>query len=465
VAVSAKPSTASAADGILYVQASSRERPAVRDRLARLGVPVTVADDIADAARAVSEHHFGLAVIDLAGDRGAISAIRFLRAAQPALPLACVVNPANPLAAADALHAGVVDLMPWPFDDSDVVAALVNARDRSALDARGLGANASSGGLFVQSAAMRQVLDAVRAAAVVRRSLIVCGEPGSGRAFVARAIHTLAGTHGDFVRVDCSMPPGELEHVLFGTAARIDDGRSAGAERVTAESAVHRAHGGTLFLANLTEAPARIQVRLSRLLRDREAHVDDRDRAKDLDVRTIIAVEPDMDAAIADGRIRRDLIDRFIPPRIDVPPLNRRREDIPLLAVHFMRRAAEERGVAARTFSRASLSVMSALPWHGNARELRDLVDRLSHSIARPVVQLDDVLDHVRLDGLSSRIDSGISLRDAKARFERECITAVLIRHHGRVGEAAKALGIQRTNLYRKVRQLNVARSLLSARR
>ena len=81
------------------------------------------------------------------------------------------------------------------------------------------------------------------------------------------------------------------------------------------------------------------------------------------------------------------------------------------------------------------------------------------------MIQLDDVLDHARLDGMSTRIDQGLSLRDAKARFERECISAVLIRHHGRVGEAAKALGIQRTNLYRKVRQLNVPRSLLSARR
>jgi DNA-binding NtrC family response regulator len=81
------------------------------------------------------------------------------------------------------------------------------------------------------------------------------------------------------------------------------------------------------------------------------------------------------------------------------------------------------------------------------------------------VIQLEDVLEHAALDGFTARIDSGGSLRDAKARFERECITAMLLRHHGRVGEAAKALGIQRTNLYRKVRQLNVPRTLLSPRR
>jgi DNA-binding NtrC family response regulator len=85
--------------------------------------------------------------------------------------------------------------------------------------------------------------------------------------------------------------------------------------------------------------------------------------------------------------------------------------------------------------------------------------------VSRPVIQLDDLLEHVRLDGISPRIDADGSLRDAKARFERDWISAVLVKHHGRVGDAARALGIQRTNLYRKVRQLNVARGLLSARK
>jgi DNA-binding NtrC family response regulator len=282
---------------------------------------------------------------------------------------------------------------------------------------------------------------------------------------VAQAIHALdAARSAEFVRVDCATPPGELEQTLFGTAApRADEPRAA--DRLTRSAALYRADGGTLFLVNLGEAPARIQSRLARLLRDREAHVDDTGALIDLDVRVIASVEPDMDAAVADGRLRRDLIDRLPLPTIDVPPLSRRREDIPLLAVHFLRQAAAKDESAPKTFSRAAMAVLSALPWHGNARELAALVETLARSVRRPVVQLDDVLDHARLDGASSRIDPGISLRDAKARFERECITAVLIRHHGRVGEAAKALGIQRTNLYRKVRQLNVARSLLSARR
>jgi DNA-binding NtrC family response regulator len=115
--------------------------------------------------------------------------------------------------------------------------------------------------------------------------------------------------------------------------------------------------------------------------------------------------------------------------------------------------------------SRSALALLAALPWLGNGRELVALVDGLVRSVGRRVIQLEDVLAHAALDGFSARLDVGGSLREAKARFERECITAMLRRHHGRVGDAAKALGIQRTNLYRKVRQLNVSRALLSARR
>jgi len=148
-----------------------------------------------------------------------------------------------------------------------------------------------------------------------------------------------------------------------------------------------------------------------------------------------------------------------------MPPLRRRREDIPALAAHFLRRACESNGVAQKSFSRTALVLLSALPWHGNTRELQQLVGTLVRGTRKPVLQLEDLLEHASLDGLAARIDPGLTLRDAKARFERDCISAVLMRHHGRVGEAAKALGIQRTNLYRKVRQLNVARSLLTPRK
>jgi DNA-binding NtrC family response regulator len=226
------------------------------------------------------------------------------------------------------------------------------------------------------------------------------------------------------------------------------------------------AQGGSLLLTNVIDAPARVQARLAQLLRDREVFSTDLQETIHLDVRPIGLVGPDVDAALADGRLRRDLLERLAQVRIDVPPLRRRREDVPLLAAHFLKRACEAAGTGPKRFSRAAIALLTALPWRGNAGEMRDVIAAAVRATTHPVIQIDDVLDHVSFEaGACDTSGPPVTLREARARFERECISAALIRHHGRVGDAAKALGIQRTNLYRKVRQLNVSRVLLSPRK
>jgi DNA-binding NtrC family response regulator len=454
---------------LLYVPASARPRHTITDRLARTGLATTVAHDIGEALRLLAERRFTLCLVDLGQDRASLTALRLIRARHSGVPLAGVVDVGSPAVAAEAMHAGLTDLLPWPFEEQDLETLVANARDRGSLDpAQGLARSAPPTALFVQSASMRQVMEHVRGAAATRQHVCLSGERATGRTLVARAVHNLAGDPEDrLVLVDCDgQSPQELERRLFGTQVeRREAAGAAGVERLGAESAIWSATGGTLLLTNLTEAPARVQAKLARLLRDREATLTDRRGPVELDVRVIAATDPDIDGAVADGRLRRDLAERLTARRIDVPPLRRRREDIPLLAVHFLQRMAERQPVTPKAFSRSALALLAALPWPGNAAELRALLEALSRSVRRTVIQLEDVLEHTTLDGLAARVDTGVTLREAKARFERECISAVLMRHRGRVGEAAKALGIQRTNLYRKVRQLNVSRALLSARK
>jgi two-component system, NtrC family, nitrogen regulation response regulator NtrX len=455
---------------VLYLPASSRDRSAVRDRLTRSGVAVTAAADITEALQLLSTRRFALCLLDLADDRAALGAIRVLRTRHAQLPLAAIIDPANPLVAGEALDAGAIDLLPWPFDERDVLAVLTDARDRAGADPVPNGAAMDAEPLFAQSAAMQSVVELVRAAAEVRGGVIVSGEPGSGRELIARAIHRCGENAADhpLVTVDCAgEAPQDLERRLFGLAAdrKQPDGKPPVTDRVTPSAAIAQAIGGTLILTNLVEAPARVQSRLARLLRDREAMLSDKRTIIELDVRPVAVFDPQIEAAVVDGRLRRDLYERLAQLQIEVPPLRRRREDIPALAVHFLRKAGETPGGPQKSFSRSALTLLAALPWHGNARELQQMVGTLIRSVRRPVIQLEDLLDQASLDGLSARVDPGLTLREAKARFERDCISAVLMRHHGRVGEAAKALGIQRTNLYRKVRQLNVARSLLSPRK
>jgi DNA-binding NtrC family response regulator len=445
---------------------SSADRARVRERIARTGLGVEVVTEIADAVSMLATREFAVCLIDLTEERFAIAAIRVLRSELPEQPVAGIINPANPVGAGEALAAGLMDLLPWPFEDRDLLMIVSNARDRHGVEIELARPGTAAEALFAQSAPMRAVLDRVQRASQTTAGVCVCGEPGTGRELVARVIHAAREqVSGTFVAVDCHGGAAQpLERVLFGTAAA-RAARPGAPECVTVESAILRARGGTLYLTHLVDAPARVQARLARVLRDGEVTVAGEPETVELDIRPIGSFEPGVEAALGDGRLSRDLFGRLAQIRIDLPPLRRRRQDIPLLATHFLEEIADLTGAPRRVLSRSALAVLTALPWQGNASELRMLLETVVRSVPRPVIQIEDLLEHAALEGISPRIDVGVSLRDARARFERECISAVLQRCHGRVGEAARVLGIQRTNLYRKVRQLNVERSLLSARK
>jgi DNA-binding NtrC family response regulator len=347
--------------------------------------------------------------------------------------------------------------------DTDVSGGLATA-DRAAVVPA---ASTRVLGVFGTSPAMRQVLEQIREAARARRGVVVCGERGTGREMVARAIHAQGGADGrPFVRVSCGViGPQALEHELFGLTSVQPEGSGErrSAERIARESLLYRAHGGTLFLEQIADMPSRVQSRMVRVLRDGEAVVTadgrrTRKQSVGLDILPVTSLEPGFEASISDGRLRADLYERLAGIRVDLPPLRQRREDIPALALHFLTEICRQRGAAPRTLTRSAVTLMAALPWRGNATELRDVLERLVALSPQHLIRLEDVLAQIRLDGDVTAGGAAITLREARQRFERDYIGAVLQQHHGRVGDAARVLGIQRTNLYRKVRQLRVVR-------
>ena len=193
-----------------------------------------------------------------------------------------------------------------------------------------------------------------------------------------------------------------------------------------------------------------------RVLRDREAIVEDSPEPEPLDVRPIASVDPSIETAVEDGRLRADLYERLALIRVDVPALRQRREDIPVLASHFLKELCKANGRPVKTLTRSALTLLSALPWRGNAPELRGLLERLVLLVPQGLIRLEDVLAHTQLEGAISPTGVDATLRQARAKFERDYIAAVLQHHHGRIAEAARVLGIQRTNLYRKMRQLGM---------
>jgi DNA-binding NtrC family response regulator len=305
---------------------------------------------------------------------------------------------------------------------------------------------------------MKAALEAVRAAASSHGGILVCGENGSGRRTIAREVHhQWADNDAPFVSVDCAELK-ELESALFGrpSVAGNGDGPRERPDRIDKDSLLHQALGGTLFLAHLQEMPSRAQARLARVLRDGEVRVAELRRVVTTRLRLIASADGDWDAAIAEGQIRTDLVRRCSAARVNMPPLRDRREDIPALAAMFLDDLRTEHGIEGRTIDPSAMALLCAFPWRGNARELRELLGALVQRTSSSTMRLDDVLAVVHLDGSARSFLGTGTLREARETFERDYISAVLERHRGRVAQAAAALGIQRPNLYRKMRALRL---------
>jgi DNA-binding NtrC family response regulator len=304
---------------------------------------------------------------------------------------------------------------------------------------------------------MRYVMQEVTRAAKQSLHVLLSGERGTGRETLARAVHAQSDhCGGPFVVIDCGKSsPQALEAELFATTSHGNVERRS-LERVRRTSRLFLSKGGTLFLKNVVDLPARLQTRLVRVLRDGEVVIMDEGTRIELDHRVITSSDASFDAAVHDGRMSPDLYKRLSGMRIDVPALRQRREDIADLAVHLLNALCAREKLPAKQLSDAAKTMLAALPWRGNGEELRRLLEVLIMRTPTATISLEDVLANVRLDGQATWFAIGASLREARARFETEYIAAVVAHHHGRIPEAAKTLGIQRSNLYRKMRRLNV---------
>jgi DNA-binding NtrC family response regulator len=306
--------------------------------------------------------------------------------------------------------------------------------------------------LIGDSPAARRLADEIRSAREASCVLIE-SEGGLDPVDVARAVHDGSGRRGRFIAIECGgAEPAVVERELFGELPR----RAGGdLESIAPRSALAEARGGTLYLGDLPELSAAAQARLARVARDREARIGSGAAAR-LDACLIGSTSTDAEAEVTEGRLRRDLLRHLSRTRIAVPGLRRRAEDLPSILQALTARLCVEAGAAEKTYTPAAVTLLAAMPWRGNLVELRHAVSRLITGSASGVIQLEDVLAHVRFDGALAPHAPAGTLRSARQQFEREYIALVLRHHRGRVGDAARALGIQRTNLYRKARQLGI---------
>jgi DNA-binding NtrC family response regulator len=265
-------------------------------------------------------------------------------------------------------------------------------------------------------------------------------------------LHAQGRQRGPLVVLDCGAAgPDDLDLRLFGASPRRP--LTQDLEALGRGSAVLAAGTGMLFLDNVDELPASAQRRLARLLRDGEARIASRQQSIVLPVRLVASTTRDLDTEVREGRFRADLLRRFAACRITIPPLRQRPGDVAAIIDRWI----EDVGGQPRMFTQPAMTVLAALPWAQNVDELVSVVTKVLVG-AGAIVTQEDVLAHVPIESAFSRWDLTASLRDARRRFEREYIAAVLERHQWRMSEAARALGIERANLYRKTRQLGIVR-------
>ena len=284
--------------------------------------------------------------------------------------------------------------------------------------------------------------------------VMIHGENGAGKELVARAIHALSTRReGPFVEVNCAAIPEELiESELFGH------------ERGAFTGAIARRRGkfdladqGTLFLDEIGDMTLKTQAKVLRALEEQAFERVDGKETLRVDVRVLAASNQDLKELIALGRFREDLYYRLNVIPIEVPPLRRRKEDIPALVGHFIALFSAENGKRPKTISVEALAYFLSYDWPGNVRELRNMVERLVIMAPRDVIGPEDLPPPLRpKEGPAEDVQRERTLKDAREAFERAYIVAELRAHDGNVTRTADTLGIERSHLYRKLKAYGI---------
>lgn len=406
--------------------------------------------------------------VRMPGDDGLVLLDR-LKQRRPELPVVVMSAYTDVASTAGAFRAGAHEFLSKPFDLDDAVA----------LAARVLGPSTPVAAvpspspqvlpdtLLGQSAAMRELFRAIGRLAQAPLPVLVTGETGTGKELVARALHRESPrAAGPFVALNTAAIPAELlESELFGHEA----GAFTGAMRRHA-GRFEQAHGGTLFLDEIGDMPPALQTRLLRVLAQGEFfRVGGRELIR-VDVRVLAATHQDLEARVASGQFRADLLHRLDVVRLRLPPLRERRDDVPLLAAHFLARAARRFGAREKRLDRDALERLRAHDWPGNVRELQHLIEgamnlmvdettiRYEHlplpflrrSPAAAVIQATERQPYLPF------LDEGKPLKETMQEFETTYIHHVVEKYNGNISRAAKELQISRQSLQYRLRKLGI---------
>jgi DNA-binding NtrC family response regulator len=448
---------------LLIVEDEPLLRLTMADALRNEGWNVDVAEDGVKGSVLFEQHLHRVVISDLVMPlMGGIDLLKRIKTLHPETVVVIITAHGSVEKAVEAMREGASDFISKPFSMAQLLVRLKQVIARSPLHEQSLRSQQqlqerhSFANIIGRSRPMQEVFELIRLVADADASVLVQGESGTGKEMVASAIHHSSNRRAKpYVRVSCaSLPESLIESELFG----FEKGAFTGAS----ERRIGRfesAAGGTLFLDEIAELPQSFQVKLLRVLQERQIERLGSNRPVDVDVRIVSASQRPLEDEIKAGRFREDLLFRVNTVTINLPPLRERIEDVPLLANAFLLEQATESGVHIEGFSDEVIEIFETHPWPGNVRELRNVVERAVLFCRGPLVSCDELPPALRAKrGRHRQPPSGEvrTLREAVARAEAETIRNALIATNGRRGEAARLLGISRKTLWEKIRHYRV---------
>uniref|UniRef100_A0A7C4CB23 Sigma-54-dependent Fis family transcriptional regulator n=1 Tax=candidate division WOR-3 bacterium TaxID=2052148 RepID=A0A7C4CB23_UNCW3 len=433
---------------LLVVDDAQATLEVLERNLTAAGFRVFAAASVDAALKVLESTHADLVITDLKmpGASG-LELIRHVRENLRDTEVMMITGYASVESAVDAVKAGAEEYLAKPFTDEELLAAVERALEKLRIRRAGQAEVApvlALHGLVGSSEPMRRVYAAVAKAAKTQATVLITGESGTGKELVARAIHySSSRAAAPFVPVNCGgIPEGLLESELFGYVRGAFTGASE-----TRAGFFQTAEGGTVFLDEISETSPSMQVKLLRVLQDRDVCMVGDSRPRKVDVRIIAATNKDLLQLVQKGVFREDLFFRLNVITLAIPPLRVRDDDILTLARHFVVKFAREYGRPVPEITDKALAALRNYDWPGNVRELENLIQRLVVMVEAPVIDVPDLPAHMRY---SAARHAG--LNRTLAEVEAEHIRLVLASVNGNKTRAAKILGIDRKTLREKLK-------------
>ncbi len=443
---------------ILVVEDEAKLRRVIQLQLQSAGFDVDQAADAEEGLRLAERAALVLTDLRLGGMDG-LELLRRIRLQNPHTPVVVMTAYGTVETAVQAMKEGALDFLPKPFSMDHLMAVVHKALEVRALREENLqlreqlGARYEIAGIIGRSGPMQEILATVARVAPTRATVLLAGESGVGKDLIARAIHHQSPRRDrPFIKINCTaLPENLMESELFG----FEKGAFTGAV-ASKPGKFELADTGTAFLDEIGDVPPHIQVKLLRVLQEREFERLGSNKTRQIDVRVVAATNADLRAALEQGTFREDLYYRLNVVPINIPPLRERREDIPFLVQHFLARLAPAAGGAARSLSEDAIRVLTAQHWPGNVRQLENVIERsLVLSTGQHLEASDIRLDAVPMTHAAAGelfLPEGMTLDE----YERAVIREALRRAGGNKSQAARLLGLTRNALRYRLAQMGL---------